>query len=248
MSFETMENVLKSATGSKPLSIKRESLEEIIRAVAFFQIPKLEVVLASYVTSNKGDIITLSNVLDLWTSSTKQGATQLSLALEQHVLINFESLIYERDLDKVSVDQLKRLLASDDLMITTEMFVLRAIKLWINYDSNNRKDYFDQLLPLMRYQKNVDVSIWCMGLWSSPSDHLLIPFQVKLLRRDVECYSKTKATKDFLYAYEYGFPTTAPRGKKRLEPVVVLNQDARKLASGEDKLGIKARRKRSLKD
>lgn len=159
MSFETMENVLKSATGSKPLSIKRESLEEIIRAVSFFQIPKLEVVLASYVTSNKGDIITLANVLDLWTSSFKQEATQLSLALEQHVLINFESLIYERDLDKLTVDQLERLLVSDDLMITTEMFVLLAIKLWINYDSDNRKDYFDQLLPLMRYQKNVDVSM-----------------------------------------------------------------------------------------
>lgn len=167
MSFETMENVLKSATGSKPLSIKKESLEEIIRAVAFFQIPKLEDVLSSYVTSNKGDIITLSNVLDLWTNSMKQGVTQLSLALEGHVLINFESLIYERDLDKLNVDQLKRLLASDDLMISTEMFVLRVIKLWVNYDYDNRKEYFDQLLPLMRYQRKVDVSMrWsgCMDI------------------------------------------------------------------------------------
>lgn len=39
------------------------------------------------------------------------------------------------------------------------MYFLRANKQCINDDYRNGKKYFDQLLYLMRYQKEVDVSI-----------------------------------------------------------------------------------------
>ena len=89
--------------------------------------------------------LTIANFADLHTCGTlKDSAIEFSKR-------NFRQVIQSEDFLSVTFEQIKILLQSDVILVTSEIDIFHAIVTWTHADEDGRLQYFNELFQLIRF-------------------------------------------------------------------------------------------------
>lgn len=185
ISFKVLE-MLVVFMESKSLKPTEATIEQLIVASDYLQIGSALRVLSDYLYTDlgtkkmddirKGTVHMLLRLIDIltrhakasgYTHSTRtviyynNNARPQAIKCTNEVLLylayHFKTVMYDHGLLKLDIDTFEKILKSDFLRLSEEE-VVRIIKIWTNFDFNNRKQYYGSLIKCVRFDETMTVS------------------------------------------------------------------------------------------
>lgn len=143
ISETTMQSILDYCYTS---SIKLDSfnVQDILSAASFLQIQELTRWCSDYLQCR----MDYTNCLGFLTAAYQNNLPQLIESTTSFCLANFERIMDEEEFLKLDEDLLSKLLASDNLEVSSEEKVIEAIQLWLKYRESTE---LDTLLTHIRF-------------------------------------------------------------------------------------------------
>lgn len=154
LSFACLEGLVKFLYTEELQPSKEVSLEDLLCAADYLQMPDAVMNLSTQI----GKAINTTNVLRFWDLRGMIKDEETISKLREFILVHFASLLEDISFLQLNVETLLWILESDELSISEEVEVFRAIKKWINHDHAAREKHFLALLGCVRYDTKMQVN------------------------------------------------------------------------------------------
>lgn len=162
-SVEVPFEVFKDVVQFNDPKINRKTIKSLLIATDFFQLEGLRGKLAKAILEDStNEVVCSANVLDLWLFTRMSGEKnkEIQAALEKYIAGNLiAEIMNEPSLLTLDSESLEMILERDDLKVDTEKQVFFALKLWINFDKEERAKQFGRLVYCMRFDATVEVRL-----------------------------------------------------------------------------------------
>ncbi|XP_064454867.1 kelch-like protein 10 isoform X2 [Ornithodoros turicata] len=128
--------------------LKATNVEKILAVSEKFQIPKLRKTCLAYMQSN----LTYSNCVAMLHMARSKNYESLATAALRFIIVNFEMVSQRNsDLMDLSYEELHEVVRLDDLQVSDEMVVFRAIIRWVEYNIGARVPHLPELMAQVRF-------------------------------------------------------------------------------------------------
>ncbi|CAG9840487.1 unnamed protein product [Diabrotica balteata] len=156
------ENILDYAyTGS--CCINKSNVKELLKYADQYQLLDVLQMCCNYLI----DEISPVNCLETMRFASRYFCKELMKVGKLYITHNFPILLTEsQEFYHISVDYLKEILKDDDLNVRSEETVFQAVKLWIEYYPETRKENLFELLKCIRVGTLPYESIKCISNWN----------------------------------------------------------------------------------
>lgn len=145
ISYDCMKSIVEFCyTGT--LTVPDEDPLELLSAANMFQFEGIKEFCSTYLKST----LDASNCLNIVSFADLHTCQSLKETAEEYSQNNFLHVVQSEDFLEITVSQLKELLSNDAIAVTSEKDVFEAIVKWIDNDKDNRKEYYSDLLHLVR--------------------------------------------------------------------------------------------------
>ncbi|KAL9914404.1 kelch repeat and BTB domain-containing protein 8-like isoform 1-T1 [Glossina fuscipes fuscipes] len=128
------------------ISLNEDNVKSILSASNFFQIDWIVNECKQFLVSN----LKPTNCLGIWKLAGMYFSEELHNYCQQYVLRKFSILVDVKDFSSLSLEELIKLVSSDNLMVPSEDFVYQAITKWIKADFTARESHLAQLIDHVR--------------------------------------------------------------------------------------------------
>lgn len=131
-------------TGS--IIINESNVQTILPAASLLQINSVRDACCKFLQTQ----LHPSNCLGIRTFADAHSCQELQVISNQYTLENFPQVALTEEFLTVKIEDLKSLVSSDNLNVTSEECVYQAVMRWIKHDMANRNQYLGQLLQHVR--------------------------------------------------------------------------------------------------
>ncbi|GIY20627.1 kelch-like protein 26 [Caerostris darwini] len=177
-----IDHIIKFAYTGK-IDIDIENVEEILKAASFLQI-EIVVQMCERILKRQ---LSFGNCLGIRDISFQHGLLDLFDKSNSFVYINFKTISFEDEFLKLDLEELKKLISSEDVLVESELDLCNAVLRWLDHDSLGRGPLFPQILskirlPLLPYgylrnvldcNKIISENIVCCNLVKEAKAYLL---------------------------------------------------------------------------
>lgn len=184
LTADAFEYLLRYAYTGK-ISINLSNVQSIMIGASFLALDDVQQTCSEYLKYR----LTILNVLNIKSFAFTLGCCELFEASKRFIYRNFEEISKLPDFLNLSLNELVDIICCDELNIYSEKIVFEAVVNWINFDVENRKNYFPIILkhvrlPLLKPEYLTDVvmahhliknSLECRDLVDEAKDYYLLP-------------------------------------------------------------------------
>ncbi|XP_076009955.1 kelch-like protein 10 [Genypterus blacodes] len=145
MSPEIMQVIVEFAyMGSE--EVNQQNVEELYIACDFFKVTGLMDACLRFM----GEHLSKENCIDIWQLTETFICPTLNNDAFHFILQHFTEVCASSEFLKLSVQQLLKLIETDQLLVRDERTVFEAVLCWINHSPEERTTYISQILPKVR--------------------------------------------------------------------------------------------------
>ncbi|XP_017777379.1 PREDICTED: kelch-like protein 5 [Nicrophorus vespilloides] len=131
-------------TGS--VDIREDNVETLLSTACLMQLSEVVEACSRFLVNQ----LHPNNCLGIAVFAEHQNCNSLLIEANAYTNRNFMQVIKNQEFLQLSVDQIKTLLSSDDLNVSSEEQIFHALMEWIQYDPVNRKPNVGKLLGLIK--------------------------------------------------------------------------------------------------
>ncbi|GIY31014.1 kelch-like protein 12 [Caerostris extrusa] len=140
-----IDRIIKFAYTGK-IYIDIENVEEILKAASFLQI-EIVVRMCERILKRQ---LRLHNCLGIRDISFGHGLLDLFDESNSFVNVHFKAISFQDEFLKLDVEELKKLISSEDLLVESEVDLCDAVLRWLDHDPLGRGPLFPQILSKIR--------------------------------------------------------------------------------------------------
>ncbi|XP_076009803.1 kelch-like protein 10 [Genypterus blacodes] len=126
--------------------VNQQNVEELYIACDFFKVIGLMEACCRFM----GEHLSKKNCIDIWQLTETFFCPTLNNDAFNLIVQHFTEVCASSEFLKLSVQQLLKLIETDQLLVRDERTVFEAILRWINHSPEERKTYISQILPKVR--------------------------------------------------------------------------------------------------
>ena len=124
------------------IDLNEANIYQIMSAANMLQLDKITRVGCNYLIKH----LNISNCISTYRFSDKYLFNQLNEISKQFILDNFMSLVYTREFNELTYEEIELFMSNNDLNVNNEEFVYEALIKWMNYDLESRLSCLSKLL------------------------------------------------------------------------------------------------------
>ncbi|XP_039288119.1 LOW QUALITY PROTEIN: kelch-like protein 5 [Nilaparvata lugens] len=128
------------------IELREETVEVLLSTASILQLHEVVAACCSFLRKQ----LHPSNCIGICIFAENQGCTGLQTSAHNYIIENFMNVICNQEFLLLPIEEVTKLLASEDVKIPSEEEMLRALKLWIKHDIPNRQKYVGKLLSLIK--------------------------------------------------------------------------------------------------
>ena len=147
ISFEIMEKILEFVYGNE-VRISKRNAQDLFEASNYLQILPLQYCCVEFMKSN----ISVENVLDYWSFAERYNLTDFLQKCKIFVQENFSILSKRTEFTSIPPESLYDYIECKDDSTPEEVFYEFIVD-WVEFDLENRKDFFSRLFKLVQLDK-----------------------------------------------------------------------------------------------
>ncbi|NXB10297.1 KLHL1 protein, partial [Cnemophilus loriae] len=128
------------------LELKEDTIENLLAAACLLQLPQVVEVCCHFLMK----LLHPSNCLGIRAFADAQGCTELMKVAHNYTMENIMEVIRNQEFLLLPVEELHKLLASDDVNVPDEETIFHALMMWVKYDMQRRCNDLSMLLAYIR--------------------------------------------------------------------------------------------------
>ena len=142
----TMDQALRFIYTGEAL-VNASNAQDLLRTADYLIIPSLKAKVSDYLK----DTIHASNCLEMESLAIQYGCKSLTEAAAAYKLQNFVSVVEADDFKALNFERIKELVLHDDIIVSKEEEVYKAVVTWVKHDVSSREKLFPELLKCLRF-------------------------------------------------------------------------------------------------
>ncbi|XP_077977144.1 kelch-like protein 12 [Glandiceps talaboti] len=145
LNADTME-VLLDFVYTETVNVTVENVQELLPAACLLQLKGVKRACSEFLENQ----LDPTNCLGIKKFAETHTCADLLRAAETFSYKYFSEVVQQEEFMALSKDEMKNLIESDDVQVTTEEPVFEAVLNWVKHDEVNRKEYLPELLSFVR--------------------------------------------------------------------------------------------------
>ncbi|ESO99289.1 hypothetical protein LOTGIDRAFT_113379 [Lottia gigantea] len=131
---------------TETVNVSVENVQELLPAACLLQLTGVKEACCTFLEKQ----LDSSNCLGIKIFSESHSCDSLCQAAESYSLRHFEDVVTQDEFKSLSIDELERLISSDELQVNSEEPVFEAVITWVKFNEVERVPYLSNLLQFVR--------------------------------------------------------------------------------------------------
>ncbi|KAL5015190.1 hypothetical protein ScPMuIL_009460 [Solemya velum] len=131
---------------TETVNVSVENVQELLPAACLLQLTGVKQACCTFLEKQ----LDSSNCLGIKIFAERHSCGALCQASESYSLKNFEEIVKQEEFKSLPIEEVERLIKSDDLQVNNEEPVFEAVVNWVQHDDQVRREWLSRLLQFVR--------------------------------------------------------------------------------------------------